>query len=180
MAKTYNTIPTVSTGDVYTAAAHNNIVQNVNGYRAPPMCEVYRTSNLTGYTSNTLVTWQAARYDTESPSDPMWSSGANVTIKTAGIYAVTFNVGITATATVTTMTAGIYIGAQLSAQNYANVANGNDSYASVTAIYSLTVGQTVAGACAFVGGSNYAIVGSSSAYAREQTRLSVTWLGQVS
>lgn len=176
MPKTYNTIGTFTSGAILTAAQMNQIGTNSNNYRVPPACEVYRTSNLTGYTSNTLITWQAERYDT----DGMWASGASVTIQTAGIYAVTFNVGTSATATVTTMTAGIYIGGQLSAQNYVNVVSGNDSYASVTAFYSLSAAQTVAGACAFVGGSNYAIIGSATSYAREQSRLSVVWVGQAS
>jgi hypothetical protein len=44
----------------------------------------------------------------------------------------------------------------------------------------LVAGDTISAACAFAGGSNYAIVGSGTAYAREQSRLSVTWLGQAS
>jgi hypothetical protein len=176
MAYTFPTLTDVATGDVLTAVGYNNVQQTSRQLRVPPACEVYRTSNLTGYTSNTAITWQAERYDT----DGMWTSGSSVTIQTPGIYVITLNVGITATATVTLMTAGIYISGQLSAQTYANVANGNDSYASVSAAYSLAAAQTVTAACAFVGGSNYAIVGSATAYAREQARLSVAWLGQVS
>lgn len=86
MAKTYNTIPTVNTGDVYQAASHNNIVTNVNNYRVPPMCMIYKTAaqsiaNNTG----TIISWDAEYLDTDS----MWSSGATISCTTAGIYLTT-------------------------------------------------------------------------------------------
>ena len=178
MPKTYTdlTVANATAGNAILASDFASLFTNSNNYRVPPMCEVYRTSTLTGYTSNTAITWQAERYDT----DGMWSSGSSVTIQTAGLYLVSLNAGISANATVSLVTAGIYIGGQLSAQNYLAVANGNDSYGSVAAIYSLTAAQTVSAAFAFIGGSNYAVIGSNTAYAREQSRLSVAWLGQVS
>lgn len=176
MAKTYNTISTVNTGDVYTATAHNAIATNVNNYRVPPMCEVYRTSNLTSYTPNTAITWQAERYDT----DGMWTSGSSITIGTDGIYAVVFNVGINCTATLSVIAANVYKGAQLAAVSYAPAVAGNESFTSTTGTMQLVAGDTISAACAFSGGSAYIVTGSAAAYAREQSRLSVTWLGQAS
>jgi hypothetical protein len=102
MAKTYNTIPTVSTGDVYTATAHNNIVTNVNNYRVPPACSLKRTAALSQTASGT---YQAISWDTENftqTDSGMWSSGTNpsrINLTTAGIYYVTGNVAFGASAT---------------------------------------------------------------------------------
>ncbi len=93
MAKTYNSIPTVSTGDVYTATAHNNIATNVNNYRVPPAVRVKLTGNKT-LTSDAAISWDAEDYDT----DDMWTSGGTVTIKTAGIYLFTFKGRVTLSA----------------------------------------------------------------------------------
>lgn len=170
------TVANATAGSGILASDHEKVFQNVNDLVKPPGCEVYRTSSLTGYTANTLITWQAERYDTNG----MWSSGASVTIQKDGIYSVTFNAGISATATVTVMTGAIYRNAALSAHTYANVVSGNDSYTSVTSVYSCVAGDTFAAACDFVGGSNYAVLGSATAYARAQTRLSVNWIGKAS
>jgi hypothetical protein len=99
MAKTYNTFTNVSTGDVLTATNFNNIVTNVNNYRVPPMCLITRTATQSiNNTTDTLIAFTAgATFDTgttDSPSDPMFSSGTNttITIRTAGIYLVSFQV----------------------------------------------------------------------------------------
>ena len=87
MAKTYNSIPTVSTGDVYTATAHNNIAENVNNYRVPPMAEVRRTTTQSIPNTN----WENVSFNA-SPAifdtDSMWDSAnpTDLTIKTAGVY----------------------------------------------------------------------------------------------
>lgn len=94
MAKTYNSIPTVSTGDVYTATAHNNIVENSNNYRVPPMVKVGRNGSNQSITpgASAYVQWNnaSAAYDT----DGMWSSGSNtrLTVQTPGIYAATWGI----------------------------------------------------------------------------------------
>ena len=84
MAKTYNSIPTVSTGDVYTATAHNNIVTNVNNYRVPPMCKAYSTANTTLTNAQwTKIPVASKLFDTDTMHD---SGNGRLVIKTAGVY----------------------------------------------------------------------------------------------
>ena len=180
MPKTYNTIPSVSTGDVYTATAHNNIVTSVNNYRVPPACTAYRSSDLTSYAS-AAITWQAVLFDTESPSDPMWASGSptQITVRTAGLYLVTFSGYTTATATVTLVVPRVYVGASIVAQQNSPVQSGTDSGFSFSTVLSCAVGNVITADVAYVGGSAYVIKGAAST-TNQQTRLSVAWLGQVS
>ena len=89
MAKTYNTISSVSTGDVYTATQHNSIVTNVNNYRVPPMARITKNGTTRPYTSATAIAFDNGTtngYDT----DGMYSAGANtrLTVQTAGVYLV--------------------------------------------------------------------------------------------
>lgn len=179
MAKTYNTISTFTSGQILTATQMNQIGTNSNNYRVPPSCSVYRSSDATGYTSS-LITWQAADYDTESPTDPMWASGANankVYIRTAGIYAICFRFYLTATASITLMETDIYLNA-----NVINVVNSpvfstTAAYGLATHVQKCAAGDYVGAALSPTGGSAYVVKGGASdTYA--QTRLTVTWLGQ--
>lgn len=181
MAKTYNSIPTVSTGDVYTATAHNNIVTNVNNYRVPPSVSVYRSSTLTSYTANTAITWQAAHYDTESPSDPMWSSGSAtlISIKTTGLYLLTFAGRFQSTATTTIVVPQITRSSVNILSGFSAVANGNESRFSLSGIVQLTAADSLTASIYAAGGSAYSLEGSAT-YGEGQTRLALTWLGQVS
>lgn len=95
MAKTYNTIPTVSTGDVYTATAHNNIVTNVNNYRVPPSCSV-RATTARAFSAGGFVTWDTDSGSGSHDTDDMWDAGdpTKVVIRTPGIYQVSFSLFI--------------------------------------------------------------------------------------
>lgn len=106
MAKTYNSIPTVSTGDVYTATAHNNIVTNVNGYRVPPMCIVSTDTNVAIATATeTAIAFQSASAPntdmtiTAGTSSSTIANGGKVTVTTAGVYLVTFSILFASNAT---------------------------------------------------------------------------------
>ena len=92
MPKTYNTIPTVSTGDVYTATAHNNIVANVNNYRVAPACAAYHSAaqSIPNATA-TAVLLNSEYYDTDDMHSTA-SLTSRITIATAGIYQLTANV----------------------------------------------------------------------------------------
>ena len=85
MAKTYNTIPTVATGDVYTATAHNNIVENSNNFRVPPMCSAaLTTSQSVPNNTETVLTFGSKTYETDSGI-----YGTNeFAIQTAGVYLI--------------------------------------------------------------------------------------------
>lgn len=92
MAKTYNTIPSVATGDLLTATAWNNQVTNVNNYRVVAACRARNTTNQSiPNNSTTVVSFPSEDYDT----DDMHSTSVNtsrLTITTPGVYAVSAGV----------------------------------------------------------------------------------------
>lgn len=176
MAKTYNSIPTVSTGDVYTAAAHNNIAENVNNYRVPPSFSVYRTTASSAYSNGADISWEAEEYD----PDGMWSSGATITINTAGIYLFTLRVYGTCAATLTLVQPSIMDAAGASIGFTANVATAPTSYgASHSSVHNLAASDTITARIYFGGGSSYTI-GGGAADNYVQSRLTGMWLGQAS
>ena len=83
MAYTYNTIGTFTAGNVLTAAEMNDIGENSNNYRVPPLfvASFAQSANDTTNTSLTLTEIQ----DTDS----MFASGTTVTVNTAGLYMIT-------------------------------------------------------------------------------------------
>ena len=89
----------VAQGEVLTSAKWNqDVVANTIALRVPPMCIVGRTAPLNQTTSDA---WEAFTFDTETlDTDGMWASSPNptqVTISTAGVYAVNFIVNVSAT-----------------------------------------------------------------------------------
>lgn len=100
MAKTYNTIPSVATGDLLTATAWNTQATNVNNYRVPPICRVYRAAAL-NQTANGAA--QTIAFDTESvDTDAMHDTVTNttrITFNTAGVYMVGGSVAFTPNST---------------------------------------------------------------------------------
>jgi len=176
MAKTYNTISTFTSGQVFTAAQMNEIGTNSNNYRVPPMCEVYRSSTLTPYTSGTDIVWNAERYDT----DGMWASGAQVTIQTAGIYMITLSGEVAGTATLSGAVTRIVNGANIISSarvGWPNAAT-NVRYC-ITTIAQCAIGDLLSARVLPEGGSNYTIPGSA-VQVDSAARFAVTWLGQSS
>lgn len=183
MAKTYNTFTNVSTGSTLTATTFNNLLTNTANYRVPPACQVRRTSNLTGYTSDAAITWESAAFDTEGAGDPMWAASPNptrITIRTAGLYVVSLIGRASGAATITLTNFNIRVNGSSSASNYLNVITATATYGTTSGIFNLAVGDYVEGAVGFAGGSAYVIHGSSTAQSQDQTRLTVTWIGQTS
>ena len=179
MAKTYNTFTNVATGDVYTAASHNAILTNVNNYRVPPSCQVRRTTNLTGYTSDAAITWESEAFDT----DDMWASSPNptrITIATAGLYLVTFSGKVDATATLTLAHANMSVNGNLVTGQFGSVLSNVTSRFTLSTLLNLAANDYITCAVGLVGGSAYIINGSATAQDSTQTRCTVTWLGQVS
>lgn len=176
MAKTYNTISTFTSGAILTAAQMNGIGTNVNNYRVPPACRIERTATQSiNNATDTLVAFTAgASFDTESPSDPMFSSGTNttITIRTAGIFLVSFNVTFAANTTGTRF-AGVRLGggatqpsAQVGGHNSPGDVTLNGTFPmslSVGNALTLNVYQTSGGALNVTSGF-----------------LSAVWVGQVS
>ena len=180
MAKTYTAVPSVNTGDVYTAASYNTYTAaNVSNLIVPPAAKIWRTSNLTGYTTGAQITYQAVSYDTDS----MWSSGTPtvLTIQTAGIYVVTFSVNWSATATVTAWQPAINInnGASNVARLELACPSTTQGWAVVTYTGSLGVSTVLGSSVSFTGGSAYSLNGSGSDVA-SNTILTATWIGRTS
>ena len=171
MAKTYTLAGTVSAGDVATAAAFNVVTADINNLIVAPTCQVRRTTNLTGYSSGSDITWESEGFDT----DDMYTSGTSITINTAGIYLVTFTGGYGASATLTRVFNSIHkSGTSIAEQECLGVATGGGFCSSV--ITNCAAAATLTARVTFTGGSAYLIAGSASENAN-QTRLTAKWIG---
>jgi hypothetical protein len=177
MAKTYNTIPTVSTGDVYTATAHNNIVTNVNNYRVPPSCRVRKTGTQ-AFTNPTVISFDTDTGSGAHDTDGMWDAGSPtvITIQTTGLYLVTAYVAATSATgnaiTVLQMSLNTSAGGSF-ADLGAGGNTGTTAAASASGVTSLTAGDTVSITCYFNGSGTGLTIGAA-------TTMSATWVGQVS
>lgn len=178
MAKTYNTFTNVSTGDVLTATNFNNVLTNIAGYRVPPMCQVYRSSNLTSYTSDANITWNAEAF---TNTDSMFTaSSTDVTLTTNGLYAVTFNCFVTATATASRVIAKIVVGTDTYAEaDLVVVGGGTAALGTIQTYINVTTTSIVRARVAFIGGSAYVVSGNSTPTATA-SKMTVAWVGQVS
>lgn len=177
MAKTYTAVPSVSTGDVYTAANYNTYTAtNISNLIVPPSVCVRRTTNLS-YTTGTDITWESAAWDT----DGMWSAGSptGVTIQTTGLYLITIIGRMQATATLANIYP--YVTVDGTSINYQNIpADSSTSayyFGSITA--SLTAAQVVRLKINMGGGSAYSVVGSAATN-DGQSRMILTWIGRTS
>jgi hypothetical protein len=182
MAKTYNTISTFTSGQVLTAAQMNEIGTNSNNYRVPPSCQVRRTTNQTGYASDAVITWESAAFDTEGVADPMWQASPNptrVTIKTAGLYLVSFIGEITSSAGLTLSNPNVRLnGTTVVSACFLNGLSTVSAFTTASTL-NLAANDYLEGRVGASGGGSYAITGSATTNT-QQTRLTVTWLGQVS
>ena len=168
MAKTYNTIPTVSTGDVYTATAHNNIVENTNNYRVPPSClltiaSLAVTTQVDLGNTTTSGTW-VEQVDTDDMHDAV-TDPTRITVKTAGIYLVTAS--MLGNASNINSFAMIKVNGTQAAQ----ITLGNPSY--------FTRGQATLVHSAAVN-DYYEFATAAASSLTSDFRFSAVWLGQVS
>lgn len=169
----WTTPETAVAGQVLTAAYLNtNLVANTNFLYQVPSVQVRRTSDLTSYASNTAITWQSEAWDT----DTMWSSGTDVTIKTAGIYLMSFKGRANGAATITRIVPRIYKGAGEVVETECTVLSGVASTFAVNAFTKCNVNDVITASVIFSGGSSYVIDGNSSELS-DQTSLTVTWIG---
>lgn len=178
MAKTYTSVPNVATGDVYTASSYNTYTaQNINNLRVPPAVSVFRSSNLTSYGSTSAITWQDQHYDT----DDMWASGSPtvISITTSGIYMLTFAGQLTATATMAWVLPQIARSGTTILNGARPVMSGTEARFALSGMVNLTAGDSLTANLFISGGSAYSITGGAT-YGQDQTRLALTWLGQVS
>lgn len=179
MAKTYNSIPTVATGDLLTATAWNNQATNVNNYRVPPMCRVYRNAAIPtlGSGSTYVIPWDTESF-TQTDSG-MWASSPNptrITPQTAGVYLFVFEWGFAGN------NSGIrrgFIRLNGSTTIALNNSYGNAGYSEDHQTIAMRAmnGTTDYVECTIFQDSGSSIIPSSGDPAMS---LSVTWLGQVS
>jgi hypothetical protein len=91
MPKTYTAAGSAVAGNVYTAAAHNVIVTDVNNFIVPPMCKLSSSAaTSTTNATDTIIALGTSDFDTDS----MGTTGASarITINTAGVYLVSYSV----------------------------------------------------------------------------------------
>lgn len=169
MAKTYNTFTNVATGDVYTASQHNAILTNLGNYRVPPMCSVYFGTAST-YTQDTDISWTAQDF---TNTDGMWTSGANITVQTAGLYLVTFTGRATST-----ISAGAraVLNLATSPSVHGQEQTTTDFRWSISLVRSFAVSDTIAARVQWSGSGTVTLQGTASL----RPTLTATWLGQVS
>lgn len=186
MAKTYNTIGTFVAGNVLTAAEMNEIGENSNNFRVPPMCRVRRAA-AQSIANNTqrLINWDTEDIDTD---DDMFSASDTViTIKTAGVYLVTACVGFALNTTSTRGVAIVHNPVTSGSGDSTNVTSGTRialsffdrspdtaSHAVATTAFEFAVNETI-GIVAYQNSG-----GSLNTTTTEQTTCSVIWLGQAS
>ena len=177
MAKTFtSSLPSVASGDVYQATAHNNIVTTLNNHTVPPACHVYRSTNLTSYASGAAITWDSEFYDTDSM---FTTGGSTITTSTAGIYLVALKINFAATATVTAVGFRIAQNSTVIAQTYStSISAGTSTSGGHTYVGSFAANDTISANLTIAGGSAYIIQGGASLSELVST-LSVTFLGKV-
>jgi hypothetical protein len=170
----WTTPGTATAGEVLTAAFWNtNVRDNSSFLFTPPMVKVYRSSNQTSYTSQASISWQAEEYDT----DAMWTSGTDVTIKTAGIYLISFYAFASGAATITSVFAGVRKnGTYLGQQNFAPYTTTATS-CTYSNTHKLAVSDVITADVQFLGGSAYVVSGAATD-ANAQSRLIITWIGK--
>ena len=176
MAKTYNTLGTVAPGDVLRAnsgtAAYNGVITNVNNYRVPPMCSVTLTTTA-DYTQDTNIVFTSENYDTDGMFAP---SSADVTIKTAGIYLVTFTGRATSTSSANFQPVIRLAGANDPGEEVQQLfgAAVTDARFSVSAVRSLAVNDVINARIQWSG--TITLQGGTT----QSPTLTATWLGQSS
>ena len=91
MAKTYTTVPSVNTGDVYTAANYNAYTaMNISNLIVPPMCQMVITASQALATSGADATLTSSSFAIDT--DSMSGTTNRITIATAGVYLVSYSI----------------------------------------------------------------------------------------
>ena len=181
MPKTYTAAGTVSAGDVYTASAHNIIATDVNNFIVPPTASIYRTSNLTSYTSDADITYETEDWDSDGMVN-LGTSATRITIGTDGLYLIVFKVRAIGTASITRTLIKIMLNGttEIAAFDPAQDPAATGSRAVIFSfVYPLIATNFLTTRVAFTGGSAYIIAGATDENAN-RTRLSATWIGQKS
>lgn len=175
MAKTYSTLTSVATGDVLTATGYNNVQTTLNNHTVPPAIELVRTTAINPYTAGADITWSSASYQTDTSPTAMWTSGATVTIQTAGIYLLTMMLDVRTTLAMTGVTTSFKKGGTVGAYNYISDST-NSPRAMLSSVQSLAASDTLTFQINYSNGGTVQINGAASG--ADQSRLNITWLGK--
>jgi hypothetical protein len=182
MPKTYTAAGSAVAGDVYTAAAHNVIVTNVNNFIVPPALRIRRATLQTITTGvDTFVTWPIEDLDT----DGMYTATSDtVTIQTSGLYTVFASVIFAANATgwrvmnLLKNPSSVSDFASVFCANWCPVSSSSQGTTlSASAIQTFTAGDTLKVTVAHNVGSNLDI---GNATFTSVTQLSLGWIGRTS
>jgi len=168
MAKTYNTIGTFTAGQVLTAAEMNELGENSNNYRVPPMLIATMSSPQTIYdATNSNLYFDTAGTNTDGIHPG--GSANTMTIQTPGIYLVTACNDWSSSINVR---ADLWIVQSSGGTVARDIRYGTVEFNSITYAYKFAASDTLS---AWVYQDN-----TSSAARTANVRLSVTWLGQAS
>lgn len=121
------------------------------------------------YTQDTNIVWTTADYNT----DTMWTSGATVTVKTAGIYLVTFMGRATSTLSAN-LNAYIIAGSAGAYDTQVSYPATTDARWSMSTVRSLAVSDTIFGRIQWSGGGTITLQGATSM----RPTLTATFLGK--
>lgn len=178
MAKTYTAAGSAVAGDVYTAAAHNVIVTDVNNMIVPPSVGVYNTGNVSiPNVSWTRLSFTTAAWDTDSMKGAGTVTG--ISINTTGLYQITISAVLDTNSTGTNRNILIDKGTASSITSVlcaASLTWGANAYADLNAsiVASLTAGDTLQAFMFQNSGGALNSLGSA-------TRIfSATWIGRTS
>ncbi len=185
MAKTYTAAGSAVAGDVYTAAAHNVIVTDVNNFIVPPAVRATRSAALSVANATIVaINFGVETYDTDGM---FGGSGTTFTVQTSGLYIVTATVAFGANATGQRF---IFIGVNptLSGSGDTTQITSSTRIASTTAIGASATIQhpcCVSGTYAFTAGDTVALgVYQTSGgvlgieVVQETPQMAMTWVGR--
>ena len=182
MAKTYTALTpgNATAGNAILATDHAAAFTNINNLRVPPTAVAVRTTASAAYTLSTDVTFESATASGGHDTDSMWTAGSptRLTVTTPGVYLVTFSGYVTMATTGGVQTIVILKNGSTVCETYLPNSGTGHLWA-VAHVLSLantdyiTVRHTN-------GGSGAATIYGGASNANTQTRLGVTWLGQVS
>jgi hypothetical protein len=176
MAKTYNSLSTVTVGSVLTASDYNDALENLNNHRVPPSVRVFRSSDASSYTSAAAISWNAEAWDTD---DMFTATSTNITVQTSGLYACTFYAYAVGSATITLVTPTVLVGGSSRLTTTLNTGTTGGRFV-LSGVLDLAATNVVTASVTFSGGSAYTIGGNASSNDINASHLTLQWLGQKS
>ena len=184
MAKTYTAPTSVVAGDAITASLYNTYVgTNVANLIVPPSCRVEKTTQQNiSTTSDTIVTWDVEKYDTDGMVT-LSSSTSQITINTPGIYLITAGVAYEANATnrrvIYVTKNGTSYSENIIGDNRASVYEGSAQF-QVTTMIELANADVIRMLVYQNSGATLKIPAVLNAAEQANTFLSLAWIGRTS